>query len=207
MRRRAARKEDDRLSYFSRSEFCHKIAYIMGDLPPRRTLMKLTEFFAAQIERDQVGSRRALERVPEGRADWKPHDKSMPLGYLSNLVATMPSWIAMEILQDELDLSPPGGAKYQPPATGTTKELLAVHEECLAKAREALRGTTDEHLMTPWRLLVAGNVVMEDPRHVVIADTLMHLAHHRGQLTVYLRLLGVPVPAIYGPSADEAGFG
>lgn len=168
--------------------------------------MKLTDFFAAQIERERVGSRRALERVPEGRPDWKPHDKSMPLGYLSNLVATMPFWVAMEIQQDELDLNPPGGKKYQPPSTGTTKELLAAHEDSVAKALSSLQGTTDEHLMTSWRLLVAGKVVMEDPRYVVIADTLTHLAHHRGQLTVYLRLLGVPVPAIYGPSADEAGF-
>jgi len=168
--------------------------------------MKMSDFFLAQIEREAVGSSRALERVPEGRPDWKPHDKSMPLGYLSNLVATMPSWIAMAILQDELDLAPPGGSTYKPPATSTTRELLQAHDASLAKAREALRKTTEEHLSTPWRLLVAGKVVMENPRNVVIADTFTHLAHHRGQLTVYLRLLGAPVPAIYGPSADEAGF-
>jgi uncharacterized damage-inducible protein DinB len=168
--------------------------------------MKLTDFFAAQLEREAAVSRRALERVPEGRPDWKPHDKSMPLGYLSTLVATMPTWIAMMITQSELDLNPPGGSGYKPPSPTTNRELLQALDESLAKAREALRGTTDEHLMTPWRLLVAEQVVAENPRHVFIADTFTHLAHHRGQLTVYLRLNDAPVPAIYGPSADDTGF-
>jgi uncharacterized damage-inducible protein DinB len=169
--------------------------------------MTITELFSAQLERESAGSRRALERVPEKRNDWKPHEKSMALGYLATLVATMPSWVAMEIVQDELDLNPPGGPGYQPQEWTTIGELLQAHEESVAKAREALQKTTDEHLMTPWRLLVAGQVVMEQPRHVVIADTFAHLAHHRGQLTVYLRLNGAPVPAIYGPSADEKSFG
>src|ERR1700752_1467631 len=128
--------------------------------------MKMTEFFSAQLEREAIVTRRALERVPEGRADYKPHEKSMPLGYLATLVGTMPGWIGMMLTQDELDLNPPGGSGKRPPAPTTT----------------------EEHLSTPWRLLVAGRVVMESPRHVVIADTFMHLAHHRGQLTVYLRL-------------------
>ena len=168
--------------------------------------MKMTEFFSAQLEREAVGTRRALERVPEGRPDWKPHEKSMPFGYLSTLVATIPSWIAMQVTQDELDLAPPAGSGYKPPATGTNRELLQAFDDSVAAAREALRNTTDEHLATSWRLLVAGQVVLENPRHVVLADTFMHLAHHRGQLTVYLRLNGVPVPAIYGPSADDQRF-
>jgi uncharacterized damage-inducible protein DinB len=168
--------------------------------------MKWTEFFAAQLEREAPLSRKALERVPEGRPDWKPHEKSMPLGYLSQLVATMPDWIAMTVRQDELDLNPPGGSGYKPPATDTRAKLLAVHEEAVARGLEALRSTSDQHLATPWKLLVAGRVVMEKPRYEVIADTFTHLAHHRGQLTVYLRLNGAPVPSIYGPSADEARF-
>ena len=168
--------------------------------------MKLTDFFLAQVEREAVGTRRALERVPEGRPDWKPHEKSMPFGYLSSLVATMPGWIAMAVSQDELDLNPPGGSKYKAPATDTNPKLLQAFEDSVAAARGALANTTDEHLATRWRLLVAGQVVMENPRYVVIADTFTHQAHHRGQLTVYLRLLGVPVPAIYGPSADDQRF-
>lgn len=168
--------------------------------------MRMTEFFTAQLERETAISRRVLERVPEGRPAWKPHEKSMPLGYLSTLVASMPSWVAMAITQDELDLNPPGGSKYKPQEWETTRELLQSHDESLAKGREALRNTTDEYLTTPWKLLVAGRVVMESPRHVVVADTFTHLAHHRGQLTVYLRLTGAAVPSIYGPSADDGRF-
>lgn len=168
--------------------------------------MTLSDFFAAQLEREAVGTRRALERVPEGRADWKPHEKSMPLGYLSTLVATMPDWLAMMVERDELDLNPPGGGGYRPADTSTNRALLQAFEDALGRARRALQGTNDEHLMTPWRLLVGGRVVDENPRHVVLADTFTHLAHHRGQLTVYLRLNGAAVPAIYGPSADDRPF-
>ena len=168
--------------------------------------MKWTEFFAAQLEREAPLSRKALERVPEGRPDWKPHEKSMPLGYLSQLVATMPNWIAMTVRQDELDLKPPSGPGYKPPATDTRAALLAAHDESVAKGLEALRQTTDQHLATPWKLLVGGRVALEQPRYEVIADTFTHLAHHGGQLTVYLRLNGASVPPIYGPSADEGKF-
>ena len=95
---------------------------------------------------------------------------------------------------------------YKPPATDTTAKLLAAHDESVAKGLAALRKTTDAHLSTPWKLLVGGRMVMEKPRYEMIADTFTHLAHHRGQLTVYLRLNGVPVPSIYGPSADDAKF-
>lgn len=169
--------------------------------------MIMTDLFLEQLERESKGCRKALERVPEGRSEWKPHEKSMELGYLATLVATMPSWIAMTVDQDTLDLQPPGGGGYRPPSWSTTADLLANLEDAVEKASQALRGTTDEHLLTPWQLLVGGRTVMEQPRYVVIADTFTHLAHHRGQLTVYLRLLGQPVPAIYGPSADEASFG
>ncbi len=168
--------------------------------------MTLTEFFADLLEREAAVSRRALERVPEGRPEWKPHEKSMPLGYLATIVATMPSWVAMIVDQDELDLAPPGGSKYQPKQWKTTGELLQAHDEAVASGLEALRRTSDGHLMTPWRLLVAGRVVSESPRQAVIGDTFTHLSHHRGQLSVYLRLNDVPVPSLYGPSADDKRF-
>ena len=168
--------------------------------------MKLADVFSAQLAREAAVSRRVLERVPEGRQDWKPHEKSMALGYLSTLVATMPSWITMTVTQDALDLKPTSGPGYTPPGWTTRAELLQVHDRCVADGHEALSKADDGHLLLPWRLLVGGKVVSEDPRHVVIADTFNHLAHHRGQLTVYLRLNGIPVPSVYGPSADDKTF-
>lgn len=167
--------------------------------------MKWNEFFAEQLEREAAATRKSLERVPAEKPDWKPHEKSMPLGYLAQLVATMPGWIATMVGSDELDLNPPGGAE-KPPDTGTREKLLAAFDDSVARSVEALRGTRDAHLETKWRLLVGGTVVMEDSRRQMIAHTLMHFAHHRGQLTVYLRLNGAQVPAIYGPSADERVF-
>jgi uncharacterized damage-inducible protein DinB len=169
--------------------------------------MKLTELFLEELEAEAPATRRVLERVPDGRTEWKPHPKSMPMGYLATLVATLPSWVTMTIQQDELDLNPIGKPKPTPATMATSRELVQAFDQAVAGAREALEGTTDEHLRTSWRLLVAGNVVMEQPRYVVIRDSaLNHLAHHRGQLTVYLRLNDVAVPSVYGPTADENRF-
>ncbi len=167
--------------------------------------MKMTELFLGELDRESKITRRALERVPEGRDDWKPHDKSMPLGRLASLVAMMPAWLSMMIDRDELDLNPPGGSSIVPPEA-TQAALLRAMDEGVAGARASLQGTTDEHLMTPWRLLASGQVVAEHPRHIMLRDSINHLAHHRGQLTVYLRMNDVPVPAIYGPSADDKRF-
>jgi uncharacterized damage-inducible protein DinB len=168
--------------------------------------MKLTELFLAEIDREAERCKRALEQVPAGKREWKPHEKSMAFGYLSDMVATMPAWAAMAITQDELDLNPPGGSKYKQEPMHTSADLLAGLEKSVAQAKAALQGTNDEFLETSWRLLVGGKVVMESPRHVVLRDMLNHLAHHRGQMTVYLRLLGATVPALYGPSADDKRF-
>jgi uncharacterized damage-inducible protein DinB len=168
--------------------------------------IKMTDLFLAELEREAGGTRSALERVPEGRYDWKPHDRSMLLGHLAALVATMPSWIATTIKHDQWDLKPADGPRTQPQPR-TRSELLQAFDQSLASGREALASTSDEHLLKPWRLLVAGRVVAEQPRHIMLRDSVFnHLAHHRGQLTVYLRLNEASVPAIYGPSADEGKF-
>jgi uncharacterized damage-inducible protein DinB len=166
--------------------------------------MKLTDLFLEELEREAGANRRVLERVPLDRPDWKPHEKSMPMGYLATLVATMPSWIAMIVDSEEFDMRPGGAPPARPPQPGSTSELLALLDSSVSKGRDALSKTSDEHLMKNWRLLVAGRVVDDRPRHVVIRDSVFaHLAHHRGQMTVYLRLNGALVPAIYGPTADE----
>jgi len=163
--------------------------------------MNLSQLLLAQLEREVESTRKAIERVPEGIDDWKPHPKSMPIGYLTALVATMFGWIATMIDSESLDLAT--GAR---PSASTAADRLALFDKSVESARAALSKTTDEHLSKPWQLKVNGTVVDEKPRHIMIADTLSHLAHHRGQLTVYLRLNDRPVPSIYGPTADE-GWG
>src|SRR5882724_10636817 len=168
--------------------------------------MKLTEFLRAELDREVDRSRRALEQVPEGKYDWKPHDKSMIFGYLANMVATIPQWLSMQISQDELDVAPASGSKMEQKRLDTSDQLLKALDKAAEDGREGFEKTTDEHLMTSWRLLARGQVVMEAPRHVMIQDTINHWTHHRGQMTVYLRLMGAKVPAIYGPSADDNQF-
>jgi uncharacterized damage-inducible protein DinB len=166
--------------------------------------MKLTDLFLAELDREAVRTRRTLEQVPSGIDDWTPHPKSMPLARLAGLVATMPTWIGYIINQDELEIAPSDGGTYQQPPTA---ELVTALDKNVAGARDALRGTTDDYILsTNWRLLFQGTRVMENPRHIVLRETLNHLAHHRGQLTVYLRMNNATVPAIYGPSADDTTF-
>jgi uncharacterized damage-inducible protein DinB len=168
--------------------------------------MKLTELFLDELTREVDRSRHALEQVPAGKYDWKPHERSMQFGYLADMVATIPSWITMQITQPELDVAP-AEPRMKPEKKETSAALIAALDKTAADCRAALERTTDEHLMTPWRLLARGQAVMEAPRHVMIRDTINHWAHHRGQMTVYLRLMGAKVPALYGPSADDKAFG
>ena len=169
--------------------------------------MKMTDWFLAELESEAAKSRRVLEQVPTGKRDWKPHERSMEFGYLSDLTANIFSWIGMAITLDELDVAPKDGPKYQPAPLNTSAELVAALDKAVAQAREALQKTTDAHLETPWRLLAGGRLALEQPRHHVIRDTFLHPAHHRGQMTVYLRLLGSKVPSVYGPTADDQSFG
>ena len=169
--------------------------------------MKLTDLFLTELDREAPLTRRVLERVPEGRNEWRPHEKSMPLGRLAALVAGMPSWLAMMIDKNEFHLNPPGGSSESFQTNfRTTADLLKTMEDGVSAARTALQKTNDDHLLKPWRLLVSGQTVAEHPRHVMMRDSINHLAHHRGQMTVYLRLNNVPVPAVYGPSADDQRF-
>jgi uncharacterized damage-inducible protein DinB len=168
--------------------------------------MKLTEFLREELDREVERSRKALKEVPNDKYDWKPHEKSMIFGYLADMVATMPTWITMQIERDELDVAPPAGQGMKREPKETSEELVKALDEAAAGTRAALEKATDEHLQTNWKLLAGGHVVLEDQRYLMIQDTINHWAHHRGQMTVYLRLMGQKVPAIYGPSADDKSF-
>jgi uncharacterized damage-inducible protein DinB len=167
--------------------------------------MRITELLLAELEREGAASRKVLEHVPEGKNDWKPHEKSMALGPLATMVANMPAWIEMIISMDELDINPPGGPKYRPPAWKSRQDLLQQLDASLAKGREVLKNAQEDRLLnTNWRLLMGGKPLLEVTRYEAIRDTVFnHSAHHRGQLTVYLRLNDEKIPSIYGPSGDE----
>ena len=166
--------------------------------------MILKDYFLAQLDREAASTRKAIERFPEGHNDFKPHPRSMEFGYLASLVATMLGWIALMVDTDELDLDSLEGAAFRTKPVSTKADLLAGLDTAVAGARRALQSTTDEHLARPWAFKMGGNPVSQNARSIMIADAVFsHLAHHRGQLTVYLRLLEAKVPALFGPSADE----
>ena len=163
----------------------------------------IAELLHQELETEGTGTRRTLERVPEGRNQWKPHEKSMELGYLAGLVATMPGWIASMVNDPSLDLANPGGYKTQ--AFSSTRELLAAFDTAMAQGLKALKGTNDNALLTTrWKLMMKERVLGDDIRYDAIRiGGINHLCHHRAQLGVYLRLNTEKVPSLYGPSADE----
>ena len=166
-------------------------------------MASIAELLVAELDRELAGTRRALERVPEGRNSWKPHPKSMELGYLAGLVATMPGWIVSVVDEKQIDLASPG--RYGTGGFESTAELLAAFDQAAAAARRALASASDERLLnTTWRLMRGEQVLLDQPRYQALRDSVLnHLYHHRGQLTVYLRLNDGRVPSLYGPTADE----
>ncbi|MEP6783541.1 MAG: DinB family protein, partial [Acidobacteriota bacterium] len=130
----------------------------------------------------------------------------MQFGYLADMVATIPTWIVMQLTQESLDVAPADGSKFPRTPKVTRADYLKALDDAAAQARQAFKGVTDEKLTTPWQLKARGNVVQEGPRYEMIQETLSHWSHHRGQMTVYLRLMGAKVPALFGPSADENSF-
>ena len=165
--------------------------------------MELKDLFLDQLKRETAANRKALERVPSGKNSWKPHERSMELGYLAALVACMPAWISMMIETDELNLDEPESQRLRPQPQDSTAGLLRLSDDSKAAAEAALKKIDETHLAKTWKFVMGGKAVTEAPRSQQIADVFTHMAHHRGQLTVYLRLNEAKVPAIYGPSADE----
>jgi uncharacterized damage-inducible protein DinB len=160
--------------------------------------MSIGSSMLPEFDQEMATTRRLLERVPTDKGEWRPHPKSFPLGHLAQLVAGMPGWITITIDRPDLDITAGAGYSFQP-----TEELLAQFDKNVARARESLAAVRDESFAEPWSLRMGERVLSTLPRGVVVRTHINHLVHHRGQLTVYLRLLDVPIPSIYGPTADE----
>ena len=166
--------------------------------------MRLSETLLPELKHEMATTRRLLERVPDDRVDWKPHDKSMSLGRLATHVAELPGFVAMILGSEEFDLAS-RGAGYTPKTLNTHQEMLDEFDANVGRAEAALESAENEALMTPWTFRRGERVVFTLPRIAALRSIFFnHSIHHRGQLSVYLRLNDVPVPSIYGPSADEA---
>ncbi len=151
-----------------------------------------------------AGTRKALERVPFDRAEWAPHEKSMTLGRLAGHIAEAPGWGLSILTTDGMDMAPAEGGGYTPPVFESTDDVLAAFDSAVSAVEAALPGMTDEALAEHWSLKSGGEEIMGGPRGAFFGNMVTnHIIHHRGQLTVYLRLCDVPVPGMYGPSADE----
>lgn len=162
--------------------------------------MGMTDAMAMELEHEAGAIRKTLERIPEEKYGWTPHDRSMPMGKLASHIAELAGWAVPTLQQDSLDLPP----EYKPWIAATSGELLERFDRNLERALKVLRGYPDHRMMENWTLTSGGQVFFSLPRAVVLRNMVFnHLIHHRGQLTVYLRLNGIPVPAVYGPSADE----
>jgi len=166
--------------------------------------MSLSASILSEFDMEMAKTRTTLERVPVEKFDWKPHEKSFSFMEMANHVARLPGFGAATLTTDSMDLDPEKGEYVPPPPVGTQEELMAVFDQSVVGFRGALEGISDEALMTPWTLRHGEKVFFTMPRIAVIRGFILnHMIHHRGQLTMYLRLNDLPLPALYGPSADE----
>ena len=166
--------------------------------PPIAPATGISASFLSELDMEMPTTRRLLERVPGEKGAWKPHEKSFPLGHLAQLVARMPGWLSFTMRQTVLDVR-----TGQPYSQESTETLLAEFDRNVKEARETIAECRDGDYMVPWSLKAGERVLFTLPRLAVMRQNINHLVHHRGQLTVYLRLLNVPLPSIYGPTADE----
>lgn len=166
--------------------------------------MTLGQMIAAELQQEARSTRKMLERLPNDKLAWQPHDKSMTLGRLAGHVVEMLMWTDASLKQDELDFA---ASDYKPKEYAESSELVADFDRNTASAVETLNSTSDETMMQNWRLRRGEQILFEMPKAAVMRTMVMnHIIHHRGQLSVYMRLLDIPVPSIYGPSADEQIF-
>jgi uncharacterized damage-inducible protein DinB len=165
---------------------------------------QISQMLLPEFDRELATTRKTLERIPQDKLTWKPHEKSGTAGWLAAHIALLPSWGLTALTTESLDIAPPGAPPYRIEPVTDVAAMLATFDEVVKNARAALAAASDEDFSKPWSLLRAGHTMFTMPRFAVYRDMVMnHLIHHRAQLAVYLRLLDVPVPALYGPSADE----
>ena len=166
----------------------------------------MSQALLPEFDHETANTRKALERVPEDKFGWKPHEKSMTMGRLATHIAELYAWVPTTFEVETFDFAPPGAPPYQPKIAGSRTELLETFDKNAAAARAAIAAASDAQLMVLWTLLNGGKTVFSLPRIAVLRGMVInHAIHHRGQLAVYLRLNDIPVPALYGPSADEQG--
>ncbi len=166
--------------------------------------MKISESLLPEFDQEMANTRKVLERVPAAKFSWKPHPKSSEFGALAAHVANMADWAGLTLQTDSFDYAPPGAPPYETPKYSSTEDLLAAFDKSVAQARAALVAAEDSKMLAPWSLMAGGKTMMTIPRVAVIRSFVMnHTIHHRAQLGVYLRLNDIPVPGLYGPSADE----
>jgi uncharacterized damage-inducible protein DinB len=163
--------------------------------------MNIADTLLPEFDQEMAATRRVIERVPDRDPEWKPHPKSFSVAHLAQLLAWMPGWIGQTLTSTELDLAGGGGYSVE-----STETLLRMFDENVSRARAAIAAAGDADYEVPWSLKMNGAVLFTLPRGAVVRQHISHLSHHRGQMTVYIRLLDVPVPSIYGPTADE-GWG
>jgi uncharacterized damage-inducible protein DinB len=167
--------------------------------------MSIAQSLLPEFDQEMGNTRKVLERVPAEKWNWKPHEKSGTLGWLASHIGTIPDWYTTTLKTESLDYAPKDGPGYTPPKIENTQQLLATFDKQSAEARAALCKASDADFAVNWTLLAGGQEIFTMPRGACIRSMVMnHLIHHRAQLTVYLRLLNVPVPGLYGPSADES---
>lgn len=165
--------------------------------------MTFLEFFLQQLEEEAATTRKMLSRVPNDKFNWKPHDKSMEMKRLAVHIAELPTWIPMTLDTDELDFAK---NEYKQEPIQNAEELMAYFEKCLVKGRQALKNGNEKDLDKPWTLRNGEQVYSTSPKRDVLRMALSQIIHHRAQLGVYLRLLNIPIPGSYGPSADDMSF-
>jgi uncharacterized damage-inducible protein DinB len=168
--------------------------------------VSISQSLLPEFDHEMANTRRVLERIPDDKLDWKAHPKSNSIGWVGMHLAEIPGWVQVSLNQDALDIAPVGGEPYRTPPAESRQAILDRFDQNVAAGRAAIAAASDEQFAKPWSLLMGGQTIFTMPRAAVLRSfVLNHAIHHRAHLCVYLRLNDIPVPALYGPSADEEG--